>query len=186
MKVKCINNVYGGCVYYLTIGEVYEVISSKSYDYGSTYYKIKNNKGKVADYRSTLFVMVDEKTVIAKDENKSVTINTDGTVSIKMEYQLQFDDAQMKKIIKTIVTNYDEYEGEDAHYRWSLLYNAYDLYMGGDIRKEHFEARFPSIKTSRIDYIADIGKLADLFYIACKLYKAESKLVLNDYEVTKC
>lgn len=83
-------------------------------------------------------------------------------------------------LIKRIVTNNELLKGEDAHKRWSDLYDFYDGYFGTNIRlarKEYNITCYP--KVSIINFVAETKQTDKLLYIASELYKKDANRIMN-------
>lgn len=108
------------------------------------------------------------------DKNGAITVTITKTVELRTNKQREF--------IKTLVTQDKTYRGEDAHARWTALYNAYDLYYDVDIRAEHEEYNKQlGWEISRLSFMDNTKRMGRLLYVASKLYRNEFEAYIEEY-----
>lgn len=110
----------------------------------------------------------------------AVNVNKNGEVIVLKTVKLE--EEKMRKLIKTVVTDENTYSGDLAHERWTVLYNAYDLYYGTNIRELHesYNQRIGH-KVSRLAFMISEGFFNQLFFIASKVYKNQFEIYVEDY-----
>lgn len=109
-----------------------------------------------------------------------VSVNKNGEITVLKTVKLE--EEKMRKLIKTIVTEEGMYTGDLAHERWTTLYNAYDLYYGGNIRELHEEYnKRVGHPVSRLSFMIGKDLFNQLFYVASKLYKTQFEVHVEDY-----
>lgn len=101
-------------------------------------------------------------------------INSNGTVTVTTEVMASAKD--IKALLNKMVRSDIKGNSDWIHSRWSVLYNAYDLIYGVNVRQEHIDYR---CKISILEYMNVSNKLKNLLALACNLYP-------NEFEEYRC
>ena len=91
----------------------------------------------------------------------------------------KIDLMDMRQILNTVV----RYKGADFRERWRLLYFEFEKKYHLDLKRRienYNKANKKNLK--KLDYVADVlGKLPQLYEIACKLFEGDINQIINNY-----
>lgn len=111
-----------------------------------------------------------------------IKVNENSEISVLITKKVTLSDIHQRRLIKKVVTQNEYYKEEEAHDRWSALYNAYDMLYDCDIRSEHKEYNSNRCcNMSRINFLISTNRISKLLCVASKLYKKEFEQYVSDY-----
>ncbi len=110
-----------------------------------------------------------------KEKSKEIEYKEDVIIGLTDKIDLM----DMRQILNTVV----RYKGADFRERWRLLYFEFEKKYHLDLKRriENYN-KSNKKKLKKLDYIENIlGKLPQLYEIACKLFEGDINQIINNY-----
>lgn len=100
-----------------------------------------------------------------------IEINKIGEIVVT--HKVSLSEEKQRKLIKQIVTKNGYYHGDEAHDRWTVLYNAYDIIYETDIRSDHEKYCDKYFKVTRLEFLINTEQIDKLLHVTSRLYRKE-------------